>query len=347
MNSESPSSSDHPITRSPDRPTLADCHLHFEGSLPFSAVARLACRRGHPFADREAFEKSRAAVADSTTFLDLYAEICRLFREPEDFLDASKALADSLAGWGLAYAEVYVSPEIFERVGLDSAVCLEAVCEGLSSATPGGTVCRVLLDAVRQWGPESAGRVLDLYERVRPLAVVGFGLGGDETSQPASAFAGVYARARSLGLKTSVHAGEWAGPESLRGALDALRPDRVDHGIAAASDRSLLERLAGERTFLCVAPSGNLITGAVARWEDHPLPRLLEAGVPVALSADDPLLFATDTSREYAVARDRLGLSPAALKSCAENAWRAAFCSEAEREAGLRRLAAGALFGEG
>jgi adenosine deaminase len=181
--------------------------------------------------------------------------------------------------------------------------------------------------------------VLSLHEETRFETVVGFGMGGDEASLPAAAFSGVYARARALGLKTSVHAGEWAGPDSISSALDALRPDRVDHGIAAAEDPHLCERLAGERTTLCVAPSGNVATGAVRSLEDHPLRRLLESGVRVALSADDPLLFGTTTSAEYRVARERLGLGDADLRRLAENSWRTAFCSQATRDAGVAALA--------
>src|SRR5262249_25679074 len=98
--------------------------------------------------------------------------------------------------------------------------------------------------ATAHWGPEPSARVLDLYERVRLPSIVGFGMGGDEQAIPAAAFAGVYLRARALGLRTSVHAGEWAGAEAVREVLDVLRPDRLDHGIGAAAHPRLLDRLA-------------------------------------------------------------------------------------------------------
>jgi adenosine deaminase len=160
---------------------------------------------------------------------------------------------------------------------------------------------------------------------------VGFGLGGDERALPAAAFAGVYLRARSLGLRTSVHAGEWDGVESLREALDHLRPDRIDHGIAAVEDPRLLARLAEESTALWVAPTSNAVTGAVDEIENHPLSRLLDSGVCVALGADDPLLFATTTSREYAVVREKLGFGARTMALLAENSWRASFCSPEDR----------------
>jgi adenosine deaminase len=324
-------------------PRLADCHLHFEGTIPPEALQALARRAGHRFADEQVFAQARQAVRDAADFLALYAEVCALFRGPEDYIEASRAVVRALAADGVAYAEVYVSPEIFGRFQLDRRACLEAIDEGFrDEGHLAGVTCRILLDAVRHWGPESAHRVLGLFQTTPLSSIVGFGLGGDEAALPAAAFAEVYDRARSLGLKTSVHAGEWAGPASLQEALDALKPDRIDHGIAAVKDPELLERLADSEIVVWVAPTGNLATGAVGAWEDHPLPRLCEAGVNVALSADDPLLFATTTSGEYAVARERLGLDEATLALMAEHAWRGAFCTTEERLAGLERLGASA-----
>jgi adenosine deaminase len=322
---------------SPDVRPLADCHLHFEGCLPLAEVERLARRAGHPFADLAVFETARRGVRDPEGFLLLYAEICRLFRRPEDYVEAALAVAQSLADDGLQYAEIYVSPEIFGRLGLDRGACLQAIDAGFrESLETHGILCRILLDAVRHWGPESADRVLDLYEEVRLPSIVGFGLGGDEKSIAAAAFGGIYLRARALGLRTSVHAGEWSGPEAVRETLDSLRPDRLDHGIGAVEDPRLLERLVEEDTILCVSPTSNLQTGAVDHVDRHPLKRLLKAGVRITLSADDPVLFGTTTSGEYRFAREKLGLDEEDLARLASNAWHAAFCTKEERAAGLR-----------
>ncbi|HVE65163.1 MAG TPA: adenosine deaminase, partial [Thermoanaerobaculia bacterium] len=183
-------------------------------------------------------------------------------------------------------------------------------------------------------------RVLDLHEKTRLDSVAGFGLGGDETAVPASAFAGVYLRARALGLRTSVHAGEWGDVKSLTETLDALRPDRIDHGIAAADDPRLLERLAEEKTVLWVAPTSNVVTGAVGSLEDHPFARLLDAGVRVAIGADDPLFFGSTTAGEMNVVKDTFGFGERTMRLLAENAWHGAFCSEAERRSALADLGA-------
>jgi adenosine deaminase len=334
-----PESAESPTSR-PRGGAFADCHLHFEGCLPPSEIGRLARDAGHAFAEHDAFEAARLGVRDSGGFLALYAEVCRLFRRPEDYVAASLAVAGSLAAGGLRYAEIYVSPEIFPKIGLDAAACLEAIDVGFREALETqGILCRILLDGVRHWGPESVDRVLDLYERMPLPSIVGFGMGGDEAAVPAAAFAGIYLRARALGLRTSVHAGEWTGPEGVREVLDTLRPDRIDHGIAAARDPHLLARLKEEDTTLCVAPTSNLRTGAVASASVHPLRTLIDAGVRVALSADDPSLFGTTTAGEYRFAREELGLDEADIRALAGNSFHAAFCSHEEREAGLRALA--------
>lgn len=318
---------------------VADCHLHFEGSIPSDTLETLARRAGHRFADRTRFDAERTAVHDRDGFLGLYREVCSLFRSPDDYGDAARAIARSVGEGGAVYAEIYVSPEIPKRFGLDPAACLAEVDRGFRQAeAEGNPPCRILLDAVRQWGPESADSVLDLHEKTRLGSVVGFGLGGDERAAPAAAFAGIYARARSLALRTSVHAGEWGDGRSLSEALDHLRPDRVDHAIAAADDPQLMTRLAEESTAVWVAPTSNVVTGAVASLEDHPLPRLLDAGVCVALGADDPLLFGTTTEGEHARVREKFGFGARTMRLLAENSWRAAFCSAAERERGLAAL---------
>lgn len=324
---------------------LADCHLHFEGSLPPEVVTSLARRQGHPLGEPGALAARRDSVRDSAGFLALFADVCRLFQSPDDYGDAAARLPAALAADGVAYAEIYVSPEIWERIGVDPDRALEAVDAAFASAAPGGCDCRILLDTVRHWGPEAAGRVLDLQERRPCERVVGFGMGGDEAAFPSSAFADAYARARALGLKTSIHAGEWLGPESVRDALDALRPDRIDHGIRSAADPALLARLAEERVPLFVAPTGNVATGAVSSFAEHPLPLLVESGVAVALSADDPLLFSTSTSGEYARA-ESMGVGSAALLEIARRSWSAAFgLSAAERARGAAGVRLGRVEG--
>jgi adenosine deaminase len=318
---------------------LADVHLHLEGCVPAAFLAEIAGRSSHRWTQPGRFESDLAGVSTAAGFLALYAEICRLLKTPEDYAAATRAALRSLADGGLDYAEIYVSPGIWEKLGYPVEEIYAAVLGAAAEMFDAGPLeGALLLDVVRQFGPRAAGRVLDLAERHRNSRVVGLGMGGDERALPARDFAGVYQRARGLGLGTSVHAGEWGGSSSVAEALEALEPDRVDHGIAASDDLTLLRRIAASGVVLSVALSSNRATGAVGRSASHPLPRLLEAGVAVALSADDPVLFATSTAEEYRRAGVEFGLSKAVLLEMASNAWRAAFCSEPVRRRGLAVL---------
>src|SRR4029077_5328157 len=132
-----------------------------------------------------------------------------------------------------------------------------------------------------------------------------------EAEYPPEPYADVFALARSLGLGSVPHAGEVAGPASVRGALDALGADRLRHGIRAVEDPGLVREIAGRGTVLDVCPLSNLRTGAVRSLEEHPLPRLVAAGVLCSISTDDPAMFDTDLTRDYEAA-SLLGLSPRA-----------------------------------
>ncbi len=304
---------------------LADLHLHFEGSVPLRTLVAIARRNGHAFGVEGAFERALANSRRSGSFLRLFADCCRLFASPADYAEAAGALGSALSA-ELAHAEIYVSPEIWSRFGLDPEAVLKAI-DAAFGAVEAETGCRLvlLLDSVRQWGADAAGRVLDLHESARLARVRGFGIGGEEDAVAASAFTAVYERAKRLGLGTSIHAGEWAGADSVAAALDALPLDRIDHGVRAAEDPAVLARLASSPVTLCVAPSSNLATGVYASWQEHPLSRLLDAGVRVCLSADDPTIFSTTTSGEYEIARTALGIAEDAFERMQTAAWDARF----------------------
>jgi aminodeoxyfutalosine deaminase len=130
-----------------------------------------------------------------------------------------------------------------------------------------------------------------------------------ENRFPPEPYERAFALAREEGLASVPHAGEVAGPSSVRGALDALQADRLRHGIRAAEDRGLLREIADRRVVLDVCPISNLRTGAVRSLENHPLPRLVAAGALCSVSTDDPAMFGTDLSTDYEAACS-FGLDP-------------------------------------
>jgi adenosine deaminase len=147
--------------------------------------------------------------------------------------------------------------------------------------------------------------------------VVAFGLANDEAGHPPEPFAAAFAVARGAGLLSVPHAGELAGPESVRGALDALTPRRLGHGVRAVEDPGLVDRLAAEAVCCDVCPTSNLRLRLYPSIESHAVGPLLAAGVPVTLNTDDPLMFGSTLVDEYALVRDGLGLSEAEVAAIA------------------------------
>lgn len=297
----------------------AELHLHLEGAVSARTLVDLSLRDGTGVFPSLAAVAARIPPGSPGQFLELYRDVCRHLRGPADYARVARDLVRRLSRERVTRAEVYVSPAILERMGLDYGEivpALDGVFARFEART--GSRVRILLDSVRQWGPEAAGRVLDAHERVRWRRVVGFGLGGDEASLPARDFAGIYRRVRRLGLAPLVHAGEWAGPGSVAEALRWLQPVRIAHGFRAAEDPALLRELARRGTFLDLCLASNVATGALPALSAHPARALLAAGVRGTLSTDDPGLFRTTLFGEYR-ALARLGASGEDLRKVLRN----------------------------
>ena len=153
---------------------------------------------------------------------------------------------------------------------------------------------------------------------------VSFGIGGDEVTGPAHAFADAYRYARDAGLRLTAHAGETDGPESIRAAL-TIGAERIGHGIRAAGDRDLMRRLREEQIPLEVCITSNVKTGAVACLDAHPVRRLYDVGVPITLNTDDPGVFECDLTCEFEIARAVFGFSEDELRDVRDAAHRFRF----------------------
>jgi adenosine deaminase len=167
--------------------------------------------------------------------------------------------------------------------------------------------------------------------------VVGFNLAGDEAGFPAAQFAAAYAIAHAAGLGCTIHAGEHAGPASVRAALE-LPVTRLSHGVRAAEDPALVGELAERGIVLEVCPTSNVATGVYPSYEDHPLGALRDAGVRVTLASDDPPYFGATIGGEYALARKRFGLDEAQLREVTRTAITAGFAEDAVKEQLLERV---------
>lgn len=319
----------------------AEVHLHLEGAIPPEALLRLVHKYGgdEGISDLPSLRK-RLRFRDFPQFLATWVWMTQWLREPADFELLATSVARSLADQGVRYAETFFSPLDFERHGTPPAEIARALRRGLDRV-PDGPRVALICDLNRHLGPEEGVRVISLIGEVAAeVGVIAIGLGGPEQLVPPEPFAPAYRLATELGLRRVAHAGEAAGPESVRGALDALGAERIGHGVRSVEDPTLVARLAASGIPLEVCPWSNVRTAVVASPGAHPLRTLFDAGVCVALASDDPTFFQTDLVQEYAFARDVHAFTDAELVELARNSFRASFLPEPERALYLAELEA-------
>jgi aminodeoxyfutalosine deaminase len=305
-----------------------ELHVHLVGSASIDTVTSLA--RRHPAngvpTDRESLSAWYEFI-DFMHFADVYGQVSRLVRDGADVIALVISLARSLALSNVRYAEVTVTPLSHLATDIEPDELAEALTIGRRrAADEHGVQLAWVFDISGDLGVQAAADTLRWVLKHEPEGTVGFGLGGPEAGVPRSPFKPAFDEAISAGLHSVPHAGESAGPESIWAALRDLRAERIGHGIRSVEDPVLLDYLARNRVPLEVCPISNLRTGQIASLPDHPLPKLLEAGVPVTLATDNPGIFGTDLNREYRLCYEALGLSRSHLVDIALMGLDAAFC---------------------
>jgi adenosine deaminase len=315
----------------------AELHVHLEGTAPPALIARIAQRNGLPVPDGLFDGADRFVYSDFLDFLRAYDDAASVIRTGEDYRDVTYEYLRSCAEQGAIYVELTASPDHAALVGLSDEEHLDGIARGIDDARAHGIEGRILISAVRNFGVEQALRVArHAAEHPHPY-VVGFSMAGDEENYPAHLFAEAYAIASAAGLGCTMHAGEWAGPESVRAALE-LPITRISHGVRAIEDPALVEELARRGITLECCPTSNVVLGVYRSYEEHPLPRLADAGVRITLGSDDPPYFGASIGGEYAIAQQKLGFDEERLKAITATAVDAAFCDEGVKTALAARL---------
>jgi adenosine deaminase len=313
-----------------------ELHVHLEGAIPLDVMWKLVERHG---GDGEgptpAALKARFEYRDFAHFISTWEWKLKFHTTLDDYRFLAEAVARDLRDQGHVYVEAFVSPT---DSPLDPGELLVAVRAGLDRVD--GIEVALIPDLVRDTGPEHAMRTLESVIDVKEEAgVIGITIGGSEQLHPPAQFAAVYRRARKADLRLTAHAGEAAGPESVRRAIEDLGVERVGHGVRAVEDRRLLEELVRRQLPLEVCPTSNLRTGVAPSMEDHPVRTLVEAGAFVTLNTDDPAMFDCTLAGEYALV-EALGFDDDTMRMLAESAVDASWASPARKRDLHRGLAA-------
>ncbi len=334
----------------------AELHLHLEGTVDPATLAELSRRHptplsttnnrytniaesGRVFSEEEAQELYR--YKDFTGFLLAFKAVTERLRTADDYELVTYRMMQKLHAQNVLHAEVYVSVGVIHWRGGEFAPLFEGLERGRRRGQRDfGMSLYWIFDAVRHFGANAAERVLDETIALRRISdsVVGIGLGGDERRATPELFRNVYARAADEGLRLTVHAGETAGPESIRSALRELKADRIGHGLHAIDDSELIKYLVEEQVPIEVCITSNLLTGCCAAVEQHPVRKLFDAGVLITLNTDDPDMFRTSLLREYQIAQEAFGFSESELRKLAMNSFQASFLPEDKKRGFLAKF---------
>jgi adenosine deaminase len=318
---------------------LAELHVHLEGTATPALVGRLAARNGIDIPPGT-IEGDRFLWRDFLDFLQTYDRAASVVRTAQDYRDVTFEYLIACAAEGAVYVELTASPDHAAEAGLPYADMLAGIAQGIDDARAAtGVESRVIVTAVRNFGTERAEAIASGAAAQPHPYVTGFGLAGDEAGFPPGPFARAFEIAHDGGLGLTCHAGEWAGPESVRGALALPVPvTRLGHGVRAVEDPELVRELAARGTVLEVCPTSNVVLSAYPGYPQHPFPLLRDAGVRVTLGSDDPPYWQATIGGEYAVARREWGLDDAALRAVTRTAIEAAFVPADLRSALLAQI---------
>jgi adenosine deaminase len=289
----------------------AHLHLHLEGGMRPTTLAERCAHYGVDVPQIRGFGSFSA-------FVDTYMAACDVLRTPDDLGRLVRECIEDAAASGAVWIELAFHPAHHRpRLGTDREIVDIVLGAAAQASADTGVGAGLMLSADRTKPPDDGVALAELAATYVGRGVVSFGLANDEVIGPPEPYAEAFALAREAGLLSTPHAGELCGPESVRGALDALGADRIQHGVRAIEDPMLVARLADDGVCLDVCPTSNLSLSVVDRLEDHPLGALLAAGVRCSVNADDPLLFGPGLLEEYEVCRGTLGLDDGALAAMA------------------------------
>ncbi|MFG3252123.1 adenosine deaminase [Streptomyces sp. NPDC048172] len=315
----------------------AHLHLHFTGSMRPGTLLELADKYGvHLPEALKGGEPPRLRATDERgwfRFQRLYDIARSCLRSPEDIRRLVREAAEEDVRDGSRWLEIQVDPTSYApRLG-GLTPALEIILDAVESASrETGLGMRVVVAANRMKHPLDARTLARLAVRFKDRGIVGFGLSNDERRGFARDFDRAFTIAREGGLLAAPHGGELSGPRSVRDCLDDLRAGRVGHGVRAAEDPWLLARLAEQGVTCEVCPASNVALGVYEKAEDVPLRTLWKAGVPMALGADDPLLFGSRLAAQYELVREAHGFSDDELAELARQSVRGARMPDAVRD---------------
>ena len=307
----------------------AELHLHLEGAVPW-AMARAFSVNSLP--ERPAWYAEGFQFADFLEFRGAVRDCMACLVDAPAYGAAAATIFLGLRAQNVRYAEISFDVARVLEKNLEVADVVAAI----KAAEPPGLITRVFAGLSQHKVERTSPKVIEAVLSAPGLN--GLSLHGDETMQRVDAYVDAFAEARRRGLQTKAHAGELMGPASVSTVLDRLGVTRIEHGVRAAEDNALVERLAAEAVTLDVCPWSNVRLKVVESLARHPIGLLHERGVRLTINTDDPTVFGRTLSEELSSLVDDLGFTPIDLARFQANAFAVAAIPDDTRKAVLDEI---------
>ncbi len=304
----------------------AELHIHLEGALEpelalgFARRNRMALRFGSVEELRKSYQ-----FTGLQSFLNLYYECTAALVTEQDFYDLTLSYLRRAADDGVRHAELFFDPQSHTSRGVSFETVITGIRHALELGKQQYTISsNLIMCFLRHLSAEQAMETLEVALPFKQW-IVGVGLDSSELGHPPMKFAEVFIRAGQEGFRRVAHAGEEGPPDYIWQALDVLRAERIDHGVRALEDVSLIRRLAKEQIALTVCPLSNVRLGVFPSISQHNLKRLLDAGLLVTINSDDPAYFGGYVSDNYVAVQEALALNRDDIERLAANSFKASF----------------------
>lgn len=319
----------------------AELHLHLEGTLEPELMFQLAERNGVDLPYRSV-EAARAAYdfIDLQSFLDVYYAGCAVLQTEDDFYDLTWAYLVRAAEENICHVEPFFDPQTHTDRGVLFGTVIAGILTALEDGQEKfGISYRLIMSFLRDQSLASALGTLE-HARLYGHRIAGVGLDSAELGHPPEDLAEAFEFARDRGYRIVAHAGEEGPPSYITGALDILGAERIDHGVRCLESPVLVERLARDRVPLTVCPLSNVRLRVVNSMVDHPLRRLMDAGLLVTINSDDPAYFGGYLTDNYVAVAEALDLGAHELAALAEASFEASFLDDDAKDARIAEVRA-------
>lgn len=300
----------------------AELHLHIEGTLEPELLFKLADRNNIPLSYKSIEDVRKAYnFQDLQSFLNIYFAGSQVLMTEQDFYDLTWAYLQKAKQQNIRHVEIFFDPQTHTKRDITFETIIMGISNALKEAERTlGISTGLILCFLRDLSAESAIQTLEQATPFKDL-LIGVGLDSAEKNNPPRKFERVFNKAREMGLLTFAHAGEEGPPEYIREAIDLLKVLRIDHGIRCLEDKALVKRLWDEQIPLTVCPISNIKLHVFEKMAQHPIKKMLEAGLCVTINSDDPAYFRGYINENFIEVTQALHLSQEQIIQLAKNSF--------------------------